>query len=208
MPAWFEAAVRSATAPLVKQLETLKAEKDTATTEAASSKAAKLTVEQQVEQLKARANADRVKAEIGDISRSVQFASADHGADAIDLFRARYKVETKDDGTVLATGRDGAAKPLSAAFADFMAKDGARYKAATAQPGAGAPAGAKPGEADGTLTREQIRERISKGEGFRGKLTADPNSPEVVIRKPVNPYAEQWNNRIAVHLRGQGQGHK
>lgn len=190
-PAWAKALIEKVSA-LEGSKAKLEADKAKVEQEKHGAEQAKVSLEEQVQKLRSEQSTFQIDAATARELAKYRFKNDKAGDHALKVFKADFDIQVKD-GSVLAIGRgDGKAQHVSQAFADFLKGAGADFIAAAAQPGLGAPNGATPGGVDPSkMTREQLREQL-RGEGFKGKLTADEKSPEVVIRRVGNPYLEAW----------------
>lgn len=199
-PAWATALM--AKVDLLEGAKTkLEADVSAKTREAEENAKAKLTLEERVVAIDRQLVSEKVEASLAkEFSRHsyTHPSASDH---ALAVFRATHRVEMKD-GAAIATGPDGKPQHLKQAAESWLKGPGAMYLAAPAQPGAGAPSPASPdGRAKGIADMSKAEFDAALAGGMRVRLTNDPRSPIVTIRRKTNPYDAFKNNGGAASAR-------
>lgn len=209
--ALYEKRLAEAEARLKSETSVERGKREKAEADAAAAIAKVKTGDERIAALEESFRAAQKGRAISEAARGHTFVSADAQRDALDLFAMRNKIEVRDTGEVMATGADGAAKPIEDAFKAWIEKDGGRFRAAAAQPGAGTLPGATPGgqTADiASMPRAEFDKLVAQG--VTGKLTHDPKAPEIVIRKSENRFskgreewlAKAWGNQMNAGMGG------
>lgn len=195
LPPAMEAAVKAMLAPVLQRAEAAekaladeRAKAEKAEADKATEAAAKLSVEEQLKRFQAQFNAEKTKTAISAAADRFQYTSPTAKEHAVAVFKSQATIEARENGDVVAT-IGGKTQPVATAFEGWFAQNGSIYKAAAAQPGAGAPQASMP---DGSPKRvkdlSDAEFKAVLAQGVRGKLTNDAKAPTVLIQKKENPY--------------------